>query len=203
MYDTGIAMHKCSHCQGMGLERGEQERLLPQAQELLGALQCLFREAGTASSQRPQFTQGEVMSQSKEALFNAFVQWVTQHGWGIVYTRDPRQAVPSDCAFIRVRCPGEVLFTSVGLVQFRTPEEGVTACQRFAEGSTEPCAWQMNFPRTSPQTFASSTFAEAHALAQSRWYRWKSALRAWWPTGSRSGSKADRMTVPKGLTETA
>jgi Zn-finger nucleic acid-binding protein len=50
MYDTGIAMHKCSRCQGMGLERGEQERLLPQAQELLGALQCLFREAGTASS---------------------------------------------------------------------------------------------------------------------------------------------------------
>ena len=73
------------------------------------------------------------MPQSKEDLFNAFVQWVTQHGWGVVYRRDPRQAVPPDCGFIRVRCPGEVLFTSVGIVQFRTQEEGVTACQLFTE----------------------------------------------------------------------
>ena len=44
------------------------------------------------------------MPQSKEDLFNAFVQWVTQHGWGVVYRRNPRQAVPPDCGFIRVRC---------------------------------------------------------------------------------------------------
>jgi hypothetical protein len=73
------------------------------------------------------------MPQSKEEFFNAFVQWVTQDGWGFIHRRDPRQAVPPDCAFIRVRCPGEVLFTSVGMVQFRTQEAGVTACQMFAE----------------------------------------------------------------------
>jgi len=41
------------------------------------------------------------MPQSKEQLFNGFIQFVTQHGWGVVYTRDPRQEVPSDCGFMR------------------------------------------------------------------------------------------------------
>jgi hypothetical protein len=143
------------------------------------------------------------MPQNKEELFNAFIQWITQDGWGVIYRRDPRQDVPPDCAFIRMRYPGEVLFTSVGMVQFRTQEAGVTACQMFAEGSAEPCEWQMNFPRTNPQTFASPMFAEAHALAQSRWYRWKCALRAWWPTWSRPGPGAEQTTVPTRLTETA
>jgi hypothetical protein len=143
------------------------------------------------------------MLQSKEELFNAFVQWVTQHGWGCGYRRDPRQAVPPDCAFLRVRYPGEVLFTSVGIVQFRTSEEGVMACQKFAEGSTEPLEWQMNFPCTNAQTFTSPVFAEAHALAQSRWYRWTRVLRAWWPTWLRPGPRADRTAVPTGLTKTA
>src|SRR5262249_17924445 len=120
-----------------------------------------------------------------------------------VHTRNPHQAVPPDCAFIRVRYPGEVLFTSVGIVQFRTQEEGLTACQVFAESSAEPCEWQMNFPRKVHRTFPSPMFAEAHAMTQSRWYRWKRALRAWWPTWSRPGSRSTRTTVPKGLTETA
>lgn len=29
------------------------------------------------------------MPQSKEETFHAFVAWVTQHGWGVVHTRDP------------------------------------------------------------------------------------------------------------------
>lgn len=127
------------------------------------------------------------MPQSKEAIFNDFVNLVTQQGWGVVYTRDPRHDVPPDCGFLRVRFPGEVLFTSVGLVKFRTREEGVTACQVFAERRTEPLEWQINFPRTPLQTFPSPTFAEAHALTQSRWRRWQRALRAWWPVRSRHG----------------
>jgi hypothetical protein len=51
------------------------------------------------------------MPQSKEQVFNDFVQFVTQHGWGVVYTRDPRQDVPSDCGFIRVRLPGEAVIS--------------------------------------------------------------------------------------------
>ena len=135
------------------------------------------------------------MPQSKEQLFNDFVNFVTQHGWGVVYTRDPRQDVPSDCGFIRVRLPGEVMFTSIGTMKFRTREEGMTACQAFAEHSETPLEWQMNFPRTAPQTFSSPTFAEAHALAQSRWYRWKRALGAWWPSGSRHNARPDRATT--------
>ncbi len=135
------------------------------------------------------------MPQSKEQLFNAFVQFVTQRGWGVVHTRDPHQDMPPDCGFIRVRLPGEVMFTSVGLVRFRTREEGVTACQAFADRSETPLEWQMNFPRMPPQTFASPTFAEEHALAQSRWCRWKRALGAWWPSGARHSAKPDRATT--------
>jgi len=132
------------------------------------------------------------MSQSKEQLFNDFVHFVTQRGWGVVHTRDPRQDVPPDCGFIRARLPGEVLFSSVGIVRFRMPEEGMAACRVFAERSETPLEWQMNFPRTPPQTFSSPTFAEAHALAQSRWCRWKRALGAWWPSGSHHGARPDR-----------
>ena len=135
------------------------------------------------------------MPQSKEQLFNSFGQFVTQHGWGIVYTRDPRQDVPPDCGFIRVRLPGEVMFTSVGMVKFRLQEEGMAACQAFAEHSETPLEWQMNFPRTPPQTFSSPTFAEEHAIAQSRWCRWKRAQGSWWPTGSRHSASPDRATT--------
>ena len=135
------------------------------------------------------------MPQSKEQLFNDFIQFVTQHGWGVVYARDPRQDVPPDCGFIRVRLPGEAMFTSVGIVKFRLREEGVAVCQTFAERSETPLEWQMNFPRTAPQTFSSPTFAEAHALAQSRWCRWKRALGAWWPAGARHSAKPDGATT--------
>jgi len=58
-------------------------------------------------------------------LFDALVHFVTQQGYGEVYTRDPRQEVPPDCGFVRFRTPGGVLFTSAGLVKFCTREEGV------------------------------------------------------------------------------
>src|SRR5262245_47750891 len=135
------------------------------------------------------------MPQSKEQLFNDFVQFVTQHGLGLVHIRDPRQDVPPECGFIRVRLPGETLFTSVGIVEFRTREEGVRACEVFAERSEVPLEWQMNFPRASPQTFLSSTFTEAHALAQSRWLWWKRVLKAWWPSWSRHVAGSDRVTT--------
>jgi len=112
-------------------------------------------------------------------LFDELAHFVTQHGYGEVYTRDPRQEVPPDCGFVRFRTPGGVLFTSAGLVKFRTREEGVTACQAFAERCGTPMEVQMNFPRASPHTFASPTFAEAQAATQSRWHRWKRALGAW------------------------
>lgn len=67
------------------------------------------------------------MPQSKEQLFNDFIQFVTQQGWGVVYTRDPRQEVPPDCGFIRIHLPGEVMFMSVGIVKFRLQEEGLAA----------------------------------------------------------------------------
>ena len=135
------------------------------------------------------------MPQSKEQLFNDFVQFVTQHGLGVTHIRDPRQDVPLECGFIRVRLPGEAIFTSVGIVQFRGREEGLAACKAFAERSAAPLEWQMNFPREYPKTFTSPTFAEAHALAQSRWLRWKRALRAWWPSGSRHVAAPDRATT--------
>ena len=135
------------------------------------------------------------MSQSKEQLFNDFVQLVTQHGQGVVYIRDPHRDVPPECGFIRVRLPGERIFTSVGIVKFRTRAEGVTACEAFAACSEVPLEWQMNFPRASPQTFSSPTFAEVHAVAQSRWLRWKRALSAWWPPWSRHAARPDRATT--------
>jgi hypothetical protein len=79
-----------------------------------------------------------------------------------------RQDVPPDCAFIRVRLPGEVLFSSVGIVRFLTSQKGVAACRVFAERSETPLEWQMNFLRMPPKTFSSPTFAEEQALAQSR-----------------------------------
>ena len=121
------------------------------------------------------------MAQGTAQLFDTFVHFVTQHGYGEQYTRDPRQAVPTDCGFVRFRTPGGVLFTSAGLVKFRTHEEGVTACKAFAEHCGTPMEVQMNFPRASPHTFASPTFAEAQAATQSRWRRWKRALGAWRP----------------------
>ena len=135
------------------------------------------------------------MPQSKEQLFNDFVQFVTQHGLGVIHIRDPRQDVPPECGFIRARLPGEAIFTSVGIVKFRTREEAVTACETFAEHSEVPLEWQMNFPRADPKTFSSPTFSEAHALAQSRWLRWKRALRACWPSWSRHIAGPDRATT--------
>jgi hypothetical protein len=114
-----------------------------------------------------------------DQLFDAFVHFVTQHDYGERYTRDPRQAVPPDCGFVRFRTPGGVLFTSAGLVKFRTREEGVTACQAFAARSATSMEVQMNFPRAAPHTFSSPTFAAAQAATQSRWQRWKRALGAW------------------------
>jgi hypothetical protein len=119
------------------------------------------------------------MAKVTDQLFDEFVHFVMQHGYGEGYTRDPRQAVPPDCGFVRFRTPGGVLFTSAGLVKFRTREEGVTACKAFAEHCGTPMEVQMNFPRVSPHTFASPTFAEAQAATQSRWHRWKRALGAW------------------------
>jgi len=112
-------------------------------------------------------------------LFDALVHFVTQQGYGEVYTRDPCQEVPPDCGFVRFRTPGGVLFTSAGLVKFCTREEGVMACKAFAEQSRTPMEVQMNFPRASPHTFASPTFATAQAATESRWLRWKRAWGAW------------------------
>ena len=61
-----------------------------------------------------------------DQLFDEFVHFVMQHRYGERYTRDPHQAVPPDCGFVRFRTPGGVLFTSAGLVKFRTREEGET-----------------------------------------------------------------------------
>ena len=68
------------------------------------------------------------MPKSREQLFDDFVQFVTQHGYGAVYTRDSHQSVPPDCGFLRFRAPGGTIFTSAGTVKFRTREGGVTAC---------------------------------------------------------------------------
>src|SRR6266542_4240144 len=73
--------------------------------------------------------------------------FVTQHGYGVGYTRDPRQAVPPDCGFVRFRTPGGVLFTSAGLVKFHKRGRGGTACQAFAALSATPMEVQMDFPR--------------------------------------------------------
>jgi len=49
------------------------------------------------------------MAQVTEQLFDAFVHLVMQHSYGERYTRDPRQAVPPDCGFVRFRKPGGAL----------------------------------------------------------------------------------------------
>ena len=120
------------------------------------------------------------MPKVKEQLFEDFVKFVAQHGYGEGYTRDPHQAVPPDCGFVRFRYPGAVLFTSAGIVKFHKQEEGVIACKTFVESSDEPIELQMNFPRESPQNFPSPTFAEAHEVAKSRWRRLKRSFGAWW-----------------------
>jgi hypothetical protein len=120
------------------------------------------------------------MPKVKEQLFEDFVKFVAQHGYGEGYTRDPHQAVPPDCGFVRFRYPGAVLFTSAGIVKFHKQEEGVIACKTFVESSNEPIELQMNFPRESPQNFPSPTFAEAHEVAKSRWRRLKRSFGTWW-----------------------
>ena len=66
-----------------------------------------------------------------DQLFDEFVHFVTQHRSGERYTRDPHQAVPPDCGFVRFRTPGGMLFTSAGLVQFRTREEASRRARRL------------------------------------------------------------------------
>jgi hypothetical protein len=63
---------------------------------------------------------GKAILNIKEPLFDDCVHFVIQHGCGDVYTRDPHQAVPPDCGFVRGRYPGATLFTSAGIVKFRT-----------------------------------------------------------------------------------
>jgi hypothetical protein len=123
---------------------------------------------------------GNAMPKSTEQLFAEFVHFAATHGYGASYQRDPRRAVPPDCIFVRFRSPGGGLYTSAGIVQFRQREDGLTACQTFVERSDDPLELQMNFPGESPRTFASPTFAEAHALTQSRWRRWTHAVGGWW-----------------------
>jgi hypothetical protein len=123
---------------------------------------------------------GNAMPKSTEQLFAEFVHFAATHGYGAGYQRDPRQAVPLDCVFVRFRSPGGGLYTSAGIVQFRQREDGFTACQTFVERSDDPLELQMNFPGESPRTFASPTFAEAQALTQSRWRRWTHAVGGWW-----------------------
>ena len=120
------------------------------------------------------------MPKGKEQVFADFVQFTVQQGYGVGYTRDSHQSVPPDCGFVRFRHPGGGLFTAAGIVQFRQREDGATACKAFVERSDEPIELQMNFPRESPHQFPSPTFADAHAAAQNRWRRWKSALGVWW-----------------------
>ena len=122
------------------------------------------------------------MPKGKDQLFADLGHFVVTQGYGEVYQRDPRQAVPPDYGFIRFRSPGSGLFTAAGIIKFRQREEAEKACQAFVASSDEPLEVQMNFPKESPHTFASATFAEADALAQSRWCRWKRAVRAWWPS---------------------
>lgn len=120
------------------------------------------------------------MPKVKEQLFEAFVQFVAQQGYAEVHTRDPRQSVPPDCAFVRFRYPGSEIFTAAGIVKFRKREDGAMACKAFAESSDEPIELQMNFPRESPDNFPSPTFAEAHEVAKSRWRRLKRSFDLWW-----------------------
>ena len=121
------------------------------------------------------------MPKGKDELFADFGHFVVTQGYGEVYQREPRQAVPSDGGFIRFRCPTGGLFTAAGIIRFHQREDGEKACQAFVAGSAEPLEVQMNFPKESPRTFASPTFAEAEAMAQGRWHRWKRALHTWWP----------------------
>lgn len=121
------------------------------------------------------------MPKGKDELLADFSHFVVTQGYGKVHQRDPRQSVPLDCGFIRFRSPGSRLFTAAGIIQFRQREDGERACQVFVARSDEPLELQMNFSKESPRTFASHSFAEAVAMAQSRWRRWKRAVRAWWP----------------------
>jgi hypothetical protein len=60
---------------------------------------------------------------------------------------------------------------------------GCWACQADLPegyGSDEPLEVHMHFPKESPRTFASPTFAAAEAMAPSRGRRWKRPVRAWW-----------------------
>ena len=122
------------------------------------------------------------MPKGKDALFADFGHFGVTQNYGAIYQRDPRQSVPPDCGFIRFRSPGSGLFNAAGLIKFRQRDDGGKACQAFVASSDEPLEVQMNFPSEPPRNFASPTFAAAHADAQSRWRRWKRAVRAWWPS---------------------
>ena len=127
----------------------------------------------------PHTQKGKRMLKGKDQLFADFGHFVMTQGYGEVYQRDPRQAVPPDCGFIRFRSPGSGLFNAAGIIKFRQRDDGVKACQAFVASSDEPLELQMNFPSETPRNFASPTFAEAHADAQSRWRRWQRAVHAW------------------------
>jgi hypothetical protein len=120
------------------------------------------------------------MPRGKKQLFEDFVKFIAQHGYGEGYSRDPHQYVPPDCGFVRFRYPGALLFTAAGMVRFHTQEEGFMACKSFVVHSDEPIELQMSFPREFPQTFPSPTFAREHAAAQSRWLQLKRSFGLWW-----------------------
>ena len=55
------------------------------------------------------------MPKNKEQLFEDFVKFLTQQGYGEGYTRPQNQSVPPDCGFVRFRYPGAALFTLAGV----------------------------------------------------------------------------------------
>ena len=152
----------------------------PPVSPLSCACLCCVRTRALTCAGEPHTQKGSMMSKGKDELFSDFGHFVVTQGYGEVYECDPRQAVPLDCGFIRFRSPGSGLFMAAGIIKFRQREDGAQACQAFVASSDEPLEVQMNFPKESPRTFASPTFAEADALAQSRWHRWKRALCTWW-----------------------
>lgn len=120
------------------------------------------------------------MPKGNDQLFADFGYFTVTHGYGDVYQRDPHQSLPLDCGFIRFRYPGGGIFNAAGIIQFRQRQDSVAACEAFVACSDEPLELQMNFQSETPRNFPSPTFAEAHAMAHSRWRRWKHAVRALW-----------------------
>jgi hypothetical protein len=88
---------------------------------------------------------GRRMPKGTDQRFADFGHFVVTQGYDEIYQRDPRQAVPPDCGFIRFRFPGSGLFTKACQVFVYEVDEQIGAIPKHPEAHLWPSMVQCSF----------------------------------------------------------